>query len=121
MEFSDQSNGNHHRLAAKKVSKIERIRPATSVPGFVLAVFRARSRSRARARARARSMEQLHHLAMVDLPALVLRIVLVISSDRLRISLLDLERIFDSRPFSILGRENHLALWKRGQGSLQCT
>jgi len=43
MEFSDQSNGNHHRMAAKKVSKFERSRPATSVPGFVLAVFRARA------------------------------------------------------------------------------
>jgi hypothetical protein len=43
MEFSDQSNGNHHRMAAKKVSKIERSRPATSVPGFVLVVFRARA------------------------------------------------------------------------------
>ena len=98
-------------MAAKKVSKIERSRLPTSVPGFVLVVFRAR----------ARSMERLYHLAMVDLPALVLRIVLVISSDRLRISLVDLGRIFDSRPFSILGRESHLALRKREQGSSQCT
>jgi hypothetical protein len=43
-------------------------------------------------------MGQLYHLVMVDLPALVLRIVLVISSDRLRISLLDLERIFEVHP-----------------------
>ena len=33
--------GNHYRVAAKVVSKIERGRPATSVHGFVLAVFRA--------------------------------------------------------------------------------
>jgi hypothetical protein len=45
MEFSDQSNGNHHRTAAKKSSKIDRSRPANSVPGFVLAVFRARARA----------------------------------------------------------------------------
>ena len=31
--------GNHHRVAAKVVSDIERGRPATSVHGFVLAVF----------------------------------------------------------------------------------
>jgi len=43
MDFSDQNKGNHHRVAAKKVSKIERCRPATSVHGFVLAVFRARA------------------------------------------------------------------------------
>ena len=65
--------------------------------------------------------KQLYHLVMDDLPALVLRIVLVIPSDRLRISLVNLERIFDSRPFSILGRESHLALRKREQGSSQCT
>jgi predicted NAD/FAD-binding protein len=40
--------GYHHRVAAKVVSKIERGRPATSVHGFVLAVFRARARARAR-------------------------------------------------------------------------
>ena len=40
--------GNHHRVAAKVVSKIERGRSATSVHGFVLAVFRARARARAR-------------------------------------------------------------------------
>ena len=40
--------GNHHRVAAKVVSKIERGRLATSVHGFVLAVFRARARARAR-------------------------------------------------------------------------
>jgi len=33
--------GNHHRVAAKGVSKIKRGRPATSVHSFVLAVFRA--------------------------------------------------------------------------------
>ncbi|RLS66792.1 MAG: hypothetical protein DWH99_17510, partial [Planctomycetota bacterium] len=38
--------GNHHRVAAKVVSKIERGRPATSVHGFVLTVFRARARAR---------------------------------------------------------------------------
>jgi hypothetical protein len=31
-------------VAAKVVSKIERVRPATAVHGFVLAVFRARAR-----------------------------------------------------------------------------
>ncbi len=40
--------GNHHRVAAKVVSKIERGRPATLVHGFGLAVFRARARARAR-------------------------------------------------------------------------
>ena len=39
MEFSDQNNGNHHRLVAKKDSKIERNRPVSSVHGFVLTVF----------------------------------------------------------------------------------
>jgi hypothetical protein len=34
-------------VAAKVVSKIERGRPATSVHGFVLAVFRARARAQA--------------------------------------------------------------------------
>jgi hypothetical protein len=120
MEFSDQNNGNHHRLAAKKISKIDRGRPTTSVPGFVLAVFRARAPAQSSG-ARARSMERLYPLIIVDLPALVLRIVLVISSDRLWISLVDLGRIFDSRFFSILGRENHSASWKRRQGSSQCT
>jgi len=38
--------GYHHRVAAKVVSKIERGRPATSVHGFVLAVFRARACAR---------------------------------------------------------------------------
>ena len=73
-------------------------------------VLRAPAQSRG---TRTRSMERLSPFIIVDLPALVLRIVLVISSDRLRISLMDLGRIFDSRLFSILGRENHLALWKR--------
>jgi hypothetical protein len=55
MTVLDQwQNGNHHRVAAEKVSQIERGRPATSVHGYVLAVFRAR----ARARARARSIDQ---------------------------------------------------------------
>jgi hypothetical protein len=40
-------------VAAKKVSQIERGRPATSVHGYVLAAFRAR--------ARARSIKQLYH------------------------------------------------------------
>ena len=58
-------------MAAKVVSKIERSRPATSVHGFVLAVFRARARARAqrsgararaqRSGARARSIMQLYH------------------------------------------------------------
>jgi hypothetical protein len=42
-------------VAAKVVSEIDRGRPATSVHGFVLAVFRAR------ARARARSIVRLYH------------------------------------------------------------
>ncbi len=54
---SASQNGNHHRVAAKVVSKIDRGQPATSVHGYVLAVFRAR----ARARARARSIIQLYH------------------------------------------------------------
>ena len=57
---SASQNGNHHRVAAKVVSKIERGRPATSVHGFVLAVFRAR------ARARARSSIQLYHSILVN-------------------------------------------------------
>jgi hypothetical protein len=44
------ANSNHHRVAAEKISKIDRGAPATSVLGFVLAVFRARARARARAR-----------------------------------------------------------------------
>jgi hypothetical protein len=54
------TNGNHHRVAPKKVSKIERSRPTTSVQGYVLAVFRAR------ARARARSSKQLYHSILVN-------------------------------------------------------
>ena len=50
-------NGNHHRVAAKVVSKIDRGRPATSVHGFVLDVFRARAQ-RSGARARARSIDR---------------------------------------------------------------
>jgi len=53
----------------KVVSKIERGRPATSVHGFVLAVFRARARARARAQrsgARARSIKQLYHSILVN-------------------------------------------------------
>jgi len=49
-------------VAVKVVSKIERGRPATSVHGFVLAVFRAR----ARARARARSIKQFYHSILVN-------------------------------------------------------
>jgi hypothetical protein len=51
------------------VSKIERGRPATSVHGYVLAVFRARARARARAQrsgARARSVIRLYHLILVN-------------------------------------------------------
>jgi hypothetical protein len=60
------------------VSKIERGRTATSVHGFVLAVFRARARARAQrsgararaqrsgARARARSITQLYHSILVN-------------------------------------------------------
>jgi hypothetical protein len=56
-------------VAATVVSKIERGRPATSVHGFVLAVFRARARARAQrsgARARARSITQLYHSILVN-------------------------------------------------------
>ena len=61
MTFSRRT-AHHHRVAAKVVSKIERGRPATSVHGFVLAVFRARAqRSGARARASARSFMRLYH------------------------------------------------------------
>jgi hypothetical protein len=49
------------------VSKIDRGRPATSVHGFVLAVFRARARAqRSGARARARSIKQLYHSILVN-------------------------------------------------------
>jgi hypothetical protein len=54
-------------VAAKVVSQIERGRPATSVHGFVLAVFRARDRAqRSGARARARSIIQLYHSILVN-------------------------------------------------------
>lgn len=33
---TSSANGNHHRVAAKKVSKADRRRPATSVHGFVI-------------------------------------------------------------------------------------
>ncbi len=33
------NNGNHHRVAAKKVSKVEGRRSATSVHGFVIGYF----------------------------------------------------------------------------------
>ena len=36
---SASQNGNHHRVAAKVVSKIERGRPANLVRGFVLVFF----------------------------------------------------------------------------------
>jgi hypothetical protein len=49
------------------VSKIDRGRPATSVHGFVLAVFRARARAqRSGARARTRSIKQLYHSILVN-------------------------------------------------------
>jgi hypothetical protein len=47
-------------VAATVVSKIDRGRPATSVHGFVLAVFRARARTRAR------SITQLYHSILVN-------------------------------------------------------
>jgi hypothetical protein len=56
-------NGNHHRVAAKVVSKIERGRPATSVHGYALAVFRARAQ---RSGACARSIKQLYHSILVN-------------------------------------------------------
>ena len=52
-------------MAAKKVSQIERGRPATSVHGYVLAVFRARDRAQ-RSGARARSIIQLYHYILVN-------------------------------------------------------
>jgi hypothetical protein len=39
-------NGDHHRVAAKVVSKIDRGRPATSVHGFVRAFSRTRTQPR---------------------------------------------------------------------------
>ena len=57
------TNDNHHRVAARVVSNIERGRPATSVHGFVLAVFRARAQ---RSGARARSIIQLYHSILVN-------------------------------------------------------
>ena len=58
---SASQNGNHHRVAAKVVPKLERGRPATSVHGFVLAVFRARAqRSGARARSIDRAIVSFH-------------------------------------------------------------
>ena len=128
-------------MAAKKSHQVKRRRPATSVHGFVLAVFRARAPTQQRG-VGARSIRQLYHSGMVNAlvdvgqsdpniqgwqinspsrsgrsPALVLRIVLAIFSDLLRISLVDLCPIFDSRPFSIPDRENHLAPWKLRLGS----
>jgi hypothetical protein len=50
-------------VAAKVVSKIERGRPATSVHGFVMAVFRARAQ---RSGARARSILRLYHSILVN-------------------------------------------------------
>jgi hypothetical protein len=73
--YVDGSNFASHGIAVpvllwpKKVSKIDRGRPATSVHGFVLAVFRARARAQrsgARARARARSIKQLYHSILVN-------------------------------------------------------
>jgi hypothetical protein len=68
---SASQNDDHHRVAAKGVSKIKRGRPATSVHGFVLATFRARAqRSGARARARARSIDRsimrLYHFILFN-------------------------------------------------------
>ena len=57
LEHPPPPNGNHHRVAPKKVSKIERSRPTTSVQGYVLAVFRARARAQ-RSGARARSIKR---------------------------------------------------------------
>jgi hypothetical protein len=45
MTFGFDPIGNHQPVAAKVISKIDRGRPATSVHGFVLTVFRARARS----------------------------------------------------------------------------
>jgi hypothetical protein len=61
-------NGDHHRVAAKVVSKIDRGRPATSVHGLVLAVFRARARAQSALAdgARARSIKQLYHSILVN-------------------------------------------------------
>jgi len=56
----------HHRAAAKVVSKIERGRPAASVHGFVLAVFRARARARSLDRSIARASVQLYHSILVN-------------------------------------------------------
>lgn len=128
-------------MAAKKKHHVDGGRPATSVHGFVLAVFRARAPTQQRG-ADARSIQQVYHSGMVNAlvdvgqtdqniqwwqinspsrsgrsPALVLRIVLAIFSDLLQISLVDLCPIFDSRPFSIPDRENHLASWKIRLGS----
>ena len=58
VRYAFVQNGNHYRVAAKMVSKIDRGRPATSVHGFVLAVFRAR--------ARARSIKQFYHSILVN-------------------------------------------------------
>jgi hypothetical protein len=58
-------NGNHHRVAAKVVSKIDRGRPATSVHGFVRAFSRTRTRAQ-RSGARARSIKQLYHSILVN-------------------------------------------------------
>jgi len=48
------TNGNHHRVAAKKKHHVEHSRPATSVHGLVLAVRRART------------MMRLYHAVSVD-------------------------------------------------------
>jgi hypothetical protein len=56
--FALRQNSNHHRVAAKNVSKVKNRRTATSVHGFVLAVFRDR--------ARARSIDQLYHSILVN-------------------------------------------------------
>jgi hypothetical protein len=58
-------NATIHRVAASKVSKNRGGRSATSVHGFVLAVFRARARAQ-RSGARARSIKQLYHSILVN-------------------------------------------------------
>jgi hypothetical protein len=59
-KLSHLDERHHHRVTAKVVSKIELGRPATSVHGFVLAVFRAR--------ACARSIIRLYHFILVNAP-----------------------------------------------------
>jgi hypothetical protein len=60
------SIGNHHRVAAKVVSIIECGRPATSVHGFVLAVFRARAPCSCSVLVLDRSIMRLYHSIPVN-------------------------------------------------------